>query len=121
LPFKELADRKSEIFDEDILALVSDESVTAEKEHYGFISLAQRSETGEQPHAEIVFTAAGKGAQPRRRQRPGGRVAQGDRGACQERRRDGAVFGQRHQRLDRRRARSPCGCRTPGAWSTAWG
>jgi 2-isopropylmalate synthase len=58
--FKELADRKSEIFDEDILALVSDESVTAEKEHYGFISLAQRSETGEMPHAAIVFTVDGR-------------------------------------------------------------
>ena len=58
--FKELADRKSEIFDEDILALVSDESVTAEKEHYGFISLAQHSETGETPHAEIVFTVGGQ-------------------------------------------------------------
>jgi len=58
--FKELADRKSEIFDEDILALVGDESVTAEKEHYGFISLAQHSETGETPRAEIVFTVGGK-------------------------------------------------------------
>ena len=58
--FKDLADRKSEIFDEDILALVSDESVTAEKEQYGFISLAQRSETGEMPHAEIVFTIDGR-------------------------------------------------------------
>jgi len=58
--FKELADRKSEIFDEDILALVSDESVTNEKEQYGFVSLSQRSETGEQPHAAIVFTVAGK-------------------------------------------------------------
>ena len=58
--FKELADRKSEIFDEDILALVGDESVTAEKEHYGFVSLAQHSETGERPHAEIVFTIDGK-------------------------------------------------------------
>ena len=57
--FKELADRKSEIFDEDILALVGDESVTAEKEHYGFISLAQHSETGEMPQAEIVFTVGG--------------------------------------------------------------
>ncbi len=57
--FKELADRKSDIFDEDILALVSDESVTAEKEQYGFISLAQRSETGERPHAEVVFTIDG--------------------------------------------------------------
>ena len=58
--FKELADRKSDIFDEDILALVSDESVTAEKEQYGFISLAQRSETGERPQAEVVFTIDGK-------------------------------------------------------------
>ena len=58
--FKELADRKSEIFDEDILALVSDESVTSDKEQYGFVSLAQRSETGEQPSASIVFTIDGK-------------------------------------------------------------
>jgi 2-isopropylmalate synthase len=58
--FKELADRKAEIFDEDILALVSDESVTAEKEQYGFVSLSQRSETGERPHASVVFTVEGK-------------------------------------------------------------
>ena len=58
--FKELADRKSDIFDEDILALVGDESVTAEKERYGFVSLAQHSETGERPHAEVVFTIDGK-------------------------------------------------------------
>ena len=49
--FKELADRKSEIFDEDILALVSDESVTHDDEQYGFVSLSQHSETGERPHA----------------------------------------------------------------------
>ena len=58
--FKELADRKSEIFDEDILALVSQESVAGEKEQYGFVSLSQRSETGETPQAAIVFTVAGK-------------------------------------------------------------
>jgi 2-isopropylmalate synthase len=58
--FKELADKKSEIFDEDILALVSDESVTPAKEHFGFVSLAQRSETGERPHAAIVITEDGK-------------------------------------------------------------
>ena len=58
--FKELADRKSEIFDEDILALVADEAVRHEREHYGFVSLAQHSETGERPHAVIVFTADGK-------------------------------------------------------------
>ena len=58
--FKELADRKSEIFDEDILALVSDESVTSEKEQFGFVSLSQHSETGERPQATIVFTVDGK-------------------------------------------------------------
>jgi len=58
--FKELADRKSEIFDEDILALVSDESVTPQREHYGLVSLAQHSETGERPHARVVFTVGGQ-------------------------------------------------------------
>jgi 2-isopropylmalate synthase len=58
--FKELADRKSEIFDEDILALVSDESVSHDHEQYHFISLAQHSETGERPHAVIVFNDEGK-------------------------------------------------------------
>jgi 2-isopropylmalate synthase len=58
--FKELADRKSEIFDEDILALVSEESVTQDKEQYAFVSLAQHSETGERPSAAIVFTVSGK-------------------------------------------------------------
>ncbi len=57
--FKELADRKAEIFDEDILALVSDESVTTEKEQYGFVSLSQHSETGERPHAAVVITVDG--------------------------------------------------------------
>jgi 2-isopropylmalate synthase len=53
--FKDLADRKSDIFDEDILALVGDESVTPEQEHYRLLALAQRSETGERPHAKVSF------------------------------------------------------------------
>ena len=57
--FKELADRKSEIFDEDILALVSEESVQNDKEQYAFVSLVQHSETGERPHARIVFSVGG--------------------------------------------------------------
>jgi len=55
--FKELADRKSEIFDEDITALVMDESVTTEQEHYRLLSLSQHSETGELPHARVAFAA----------------------------------------------------------------
>jgi 2-isopropylmalate synthase len=60
--FKELADRKSEIFDEDILALVADESITHDQEtdRYHFVSLAQHSETGERPEATIVFKADGE-------------------------------------------------------------
>jgi len=58
--FKELADGKSEIFDEDILALVSDENLSHDKEQYGFVSLSQHSETGERPRAKIVFTVDGK-------------------------------------------------------------
>jgi 2-isopropylmalate synthase len=60
--FKELADRKSEIFDEDILALVSDEEHSHENEHYRFISLAQHSETGEKPRGKVVFSIEGKEA-----------------------------------------------------------
>ena len=55
--FKELADRKSEIFDEDIIALVMDESVSAEPDHYRLLSLSQHSETGERPHARVAFAA----------------------------------------------------------------
>ncbi len=58
--FKELADRKAEIFDEDILALCSDESVTAEREQYGLVSLSQHSETGVRPQAQVVCTGDGK-------------------------------------------------------------
>ncbi|MBB3224785.1 2-isopropylmalate synthase [Pseudoduganella umbonata] len=52
--FKDLADRKAEIFDEDIMALVSTEE-REEGEYYRLVSLAQRSETGELPHARVVF------------------------------------------------------------------
>ncbi len=55
--FKDLADRKSDIFDEDIIALMGDESVTSEHEHYRLLALAQHSETGERPHASVAFAA----------------------------------------------------------------
>jgi 2-isopropylmalate synthase len=56
--FKELADQKAEIFDEDIMAIVSDEAHDV-NEHYRFVSLSQRSETGERPHARVVFNMDG--------------------------------------------------------------
>jgi 2-isopropylmalate synthase len=55
--FKELADRKSEIFEEDIIALVTDSSATAGHEFYRLLSLSQHSETGERPHARVAFAA----------------------------------------------------------------
>ncbi len=58
--FKDLADRKSDIFDEDIIALVGDESVTSEQEHYRLLSLDQHSATGERPHASVAFAAGGE-------------------------------------------------------------
>ncbi|MDP4300117.1 2-isopropylmalate synthase [Leptothrix discophora] len=57
LRFKDLADRKSEIFDEDILALVSDEESDQKTEHYRLLALSQRSEMGERPHASVAFAA----------------------------------------------------------------
>ena len=58
--FKDLADRKSEIFDEDIHALVSGEHAEAGEGVYRFVALAQRSETGERPYARVVFSENGK-------------------------------------------------------------
>ena len=54
--FKELADKKGEVFDEDLQALVSDEAVTPEKEHYKFVALRVVSETGEVPHARVAMS-----------------------------------------------------------------
>jgi 2-isopropylmalate synthase len=58
--FKELADRKSEIFDEDILALVSEDNVAHRHDQYALVSLSQHSETGETPQATVIMTMAGK-------------------------------------------------------------
>jgi 2-isopropylmalate synthase len=55
--FKDLADRKSDIFDEDIIALVGDESVTPEKEHFRLVSMTQHSGTDEKPQAKVAFMA----------------------------------------------------------------
>jgi 2-isopropylmalate synthase len=52
--FKDLADKKHEIFDEDLHALVSDEVQTPE-EHYRLLSLIAHSETGETPFARVVI------------------------------------------------------------------
>jgi 2-isopropylmalate synthase len=58
--FKALADKKQEIFDEDLQALVSDEMVTQEAEQYQLVSITAHVETGEQPYAKLVISDAGK-------------------------------------------------------------
>ncbi|MBI3149168.1 MAG: 2-isopropylmalate synthase [Betaproteobacteria bacterium] len=55
--FKELADKKRDIFDEDLQALVSDEALTPELEHYKLVSLKTVSETGETPFARVTLAA----------------------------------------------------------------
>jgi len=58
--FKDLADKKHEIFDQDLQALISEEeSEHLENEHFHLISLTAHSETGEQPFAKIVVSEAG--------------------------------------------------------------
>ncbi|EEG25216.1 2-isopropylmalate synthase [Eikenella corrodens] len=58
--FKELADKKREIFDEDLHVLVSDEMSNLTPDRYKFISQRIVTETGELPRAEIVFSADGE-------------------------------------------------------------
>jgi 2-isopropylmalate synthase len=53
--FKDLADKKAEIFDEDLQMLVSDEAVTAETERWKLVDLTQGSGMGERPHASLVL------------------------------------------------------------------
>ena len=55
--FKELADKKGQVFDEDLQALVSDESVTPANEHYRLLTLKVVSETGEVPFARLAIAA----------------------------------------------------------------
>jgi 2-isopropylmalate synthase len=57
--FKDLADKKAEIFDEDLHALVSDEAVSAEREHWQLVWMQQASGTGERPHSSVVLNEAG--------------------------------------------------------------
>ena len=55
--FKDLADKKADIFDEDIQMLFSDQDHTSE--HYKLISMKQSSEMGETPQATVTLSAGG--------------------------------------------------------------
>ena len=58
--FKDLADRKHEIFDEDLQALVNEEVVAHISEHHKLVSLRALSETGELPTAKVVLNIGGQ-------------------------------------------------------------
>ncbi|MFQ3200619.1 MAG: 2-isopropylmalate synthase [Zhongshania sp.] len=58
--FKELADKKHEIFDEDLQALMSDVQPAEFTARYSFSSLKALSHTGSKPHADIQLLIDGK-------------------------------------------------------------
>ena len=58
--FKDLADKKTDIFDEDLQALVSDTAMPESEDHWKLIHMNQASGMGERPHASVVITEAGK-------------------------------------------------------------
>ncbi len=57
--FKDLADKKHEIFDEDIQALVTEEGLEGIDEQYRLMSLKVCSETGVRPHAAVTLSVQG--------------------------------------------------------------
>jgi 2-isopropylmalate synthase len=58
--FKDLADKKREIYDEDLQALVSDEIAEEAHERYRLMTLKVCSETGEIPHARVTVQDNGQ-------------------------------------------------------------
>jgi 2-isopropylmalate synthase len=58
--FKELADKKHEIFDEDLQALVTEENLEQATERLKLVSLKVCSETGETPVAEVTLNVDGQ-------------------------------------------------------------
>jgi 2-isopropylmalate synthase len=58
--FKDLADKKHEIFDEDLMALVSDTRASAGNERYRLTSLKVTSQTGEVPQASVTLMINGQ-------------------------------------------------------------
>ncbi len=57
--FKELADKKHEIFDEDLQALVSGVAVPRIVEKFQFSNVEATSKSGVKPHASLTLTIAG--------------------------------------------------------------
>ncbi len=58
--FKDLADKKHDIYDEDLQALVSEASLAAGNERFKLVSLRVCSETGETPNADLTLNINGE-------------------------------------------------------------
>jgi 2-isopropylmalate synthase len=58
--FKDLADKKADIFDEDLQALVAQEAGVSSEEHWRLVTMNQASGMGERPHASIVLAENGE-------------------------------------------------------------
>ncbi len=58
--FKDLADKKADIFDEDLYTLVSQEAAARIDEHWQLVTMSQASGMGERPHASVVLSEVGK-------------------------------------------------------------
>lgn len=58
--FKDLADKKHEIFDDDLQALVTDASSDHGSEHYRLVAMKSCSQTGEIPTAEVTVMVDGR-------------------------------------------------------------
>ena len=58
--FKELADKKHEIFDDDLQALVSETTSSFNNEQIKLVSLKVCSETGETPNASLILSVNGE-------------------------------------------------------------
>jgi 2-isopropylmalate synthase len=57
--FKDLADKKSDIFDEDLIALVSEGDKASHNDHWSLVHMSQASGMGERPHANVVMKEDG--------------------------------------------------------------
>lgn len=58
--FKQLADKKHDIYDEDLQALVTETGLDEEHQHIKLVSMKVCSETGELPSANVVLNVGGR-------------------------------------------------------------
>jgi 2-isopropylmalate synthase len=58
--FKDLADKKADIFDEDLMALVAQQAGAVTDEHWQLVTMTQASGMGQKPFAKITLLEAGQ-------------------------------------------------------------